>query len=119
MIHFSIFSNHTDDGLTEKYRKSALDVAVLKEHLGKADIKLACFRSCCGVQLYENIKKGTSLPISSALRTSITRQATAVRDDLRSQIRDLEQVLSQERSDMKDITTGLYKVYFFISARLI
>ncbi|XP_051535378.1 coiled-coil domain-containing protein 153 [Myxocyprinus asiaticus] len=68
-----------DDGLTEKYRRSALDVAVLKEHL--------------------------------ALRTNAARQATAVRDDLKSQIRDLEQVLAQERSDMKDITTDLKHQY--------
>ncbi|KAA0701975.1 Coiled-coil domain-containing protein 153 [Triplophysa tibetana] len=63
-----------DDGLIEKYRRSVLDVAVLKEHL--------------------------------ALRSSVARQATAVRDELKSQIRDLDQVLTQERSDMKDITAA-------------
>ncbi|XP_067307864.1 dynein regulatory complex protein 12 [Pseudorasbora parva] len=68
-----------DDGLSEKYRRSALDVAVLKEHL--------------------------------ALRSSVAHQATAARDDLKSQIRDLEQVLSQERSDMKDITADLNRQY--------
>ncbi|ROL53336.1 Coiled-coil domain-containing protein 153 [Anabarilius grahami] len=68
-----------DDGLSEKYRRSVLDVAVLKEHL--------------------------------ALRSSVARQATAVRDDLKSQIRDLEQVLSQERSDMKDISADLNRQY--------
>ncbi|XP_065137277.1 dynein regulatory complex protein 12 isoform X3 [Paramisgurnus dabryanus] len=64
-----------DDGLTEKYKRSVLDVAVLKEHL--------------------------------ALRTNVARQATADRDDLKNQIRDLEQVRTQERSDMKDITAVL------------
>ncbi|XP_048015857.1 coiled-coil domain-containing protein 153 isoform X2 [Megalobrama amblycephala] len=68
-----------DDGLSEKYQRSVLDVAVLKEHL--------------------------------ALRSSVARQATAVRDDLKSQIRDLEQVLSQERSDMKDIAADLNRQY--------
>ncbi|XDV32348.1 hypothetical protein PO909_003197 [Leuciscus waleckii] len=68
-----------DDGLSEKYRRSVLDVAVLKEHL--------------------------------ALRSSVSRQATVVRDDLKCQIRDLEQELSQERSDMKDITADLNRQY--------
>ncbi|XP_065137276.1 dynein regulatory complex protein 12 isoform X2 [Paramisgurnus dabryanus] len=67
-----------DDGLTEKYKRSVLDVAVLKEHL--------------------------------ALRTNVARQATADRDDLKNQIRDLEQVRTQERSDMKDITAGKCQV---------
>ncbi|XP_065137275.1 dynein regulatory complex protein 12 isoform X1 [Paramisgurnus dabryanus] len=68
-----------DDGLTEKYKRSVLDVAVLKEHL--------------------------------ALRTNVARQATADRDDLKNQIRDLEQVRTQERSDMKDITAVLNRQY--------
>ncbi|XP_056612621.1 coiled-coil domain-containing protein 153 [Triplophysa dalaica] len=68
-----------DDGLTEKYRRSVLDVAVLKEHL--------------------------------ALRSSVARQATAARDDLKSQVRDLEQLLTQERSDMKDIIADLNRQY--------
>ncbi|XP_077064623.1 dynein regulatory complex protein 12 [Siphateles boraxobius] len=72
-------TSEKEDGLSEKYRRSALDVAVLKEHL--------------------------------ALRSSVARQATAVRDDLRCQIRDQEQVLSQERSDMKDITADLNRQY--------
>uniref|UniRef100_A0A672QFB4 Dynein regulatory complex protein 12 n=1 Tax=Sinocyclocheilus grahami TaxID=75366 RepID=A0A672QFB4_SINGR len=46
-----------------------------------------------------------------ALRTSIVRQASAVRDDLKNQMRDLEQVLSQERSDMKAITADLNRQY--------
>ncbi|XP_056330430.1 coiled-coil domain-containing protein 153 [Danio aesculapii] len=68
-----------DDGLTEKYRRSVLDVSVLKEHL--------------------------------ALRSGVARQATAVRDELKSQVRDLEQLLSQERSDMQDITADLNRQY--------
>jgi len=33
----NIYLFFSDDGLSEKYQRSALDVVVLKEHLGKAN----------------------------------------------------------------------------------
>ncbi|XP_036454574.1 coiled-coil domain-containing protein 153 [Colossoma macropomum] len=65
--------------LAEMYRRSVLDVAVLKDHL--------------------------------ALKTEAARQAMSVRDDLKCQIRDLKQVLSQEKLDTKDITADLNRQY--------
>ncbi|KAK1785911.1 hypothetical protein P4O66_017659, partial [Electrophorus voltai] len=62
------------DELVEKYRRSVLDLAVLKEHL--------------------------------ALQRDVSCQAVSVRDELKYQIRDLKQALSQEKLDMKDITAA-------------
>lgn len=77
-------------------------MAVLKEHLGKTNIFLNRFVSrICSLAVFYFL-------LNAALRSSVARQATAARDDLKSQIRALDQVLTQERSDMKDITAGLF-----------
>ncbi|XP_066497775.1 dynein regulatory complex protein 12 [Hoplias malabaricus] len=67
------------DEFAEKYRRSVLDVAVLKDRL--------------------------------ALKTDAAHQVMSERDDLKCQIRDLKQVLSQEKLDMKDITADLNHQY--------
>ncbi|XP_072548219.1 dynein regulatory complex protein 12 [Salminus brasiliensis] len=67
------------DELADKYRRSVLDVAVLKDHL--------------------------------ALKTDVAHQAMSMRDDLKYQIRDLKQTLSQEKLDKMDITADLNRQY--------
>ncbi|KAI4904558.1 hypothetical protein NFI96_029619 [Prochilodus magdalenae] len=74
------------DELAERYRRSVLDVAVLKDHLVLDAYRLA-------------------------LKTDAAHQAMSARDDLKCQIRDLKQALSQEKLDTKDITADLNRQY--------